>query len=93
MSETKKVARRPFHETIVDRIRATRAGSEFNCLAQLIMATKIPKDHDKIIAAWKEILPKPEGSIVADAIIDLLEQKKEAEVEAKVKEQAQSASA
>ena len=92
MSATEKVARRPFHETIVDRIRATRAGSEFNCLAQLIMATKIPKDHDKIIAAWKEILPNSEDSIVADAIADLLEQKKESEAEEQAKKQAQSAS-
>ena len=56
------------------------------------MATKIPKDHDKIIAAWKEILPNPEGSIVADAIADLLEQKKEAEAEAQAKKQTQTAS-
>lgn len=43
---------RPFHETIVDAIRQA-SSTQLECLATLIKATKVPKGHDEIIAAWK----------------------------------------
>lgn len=45
--------RRPFHETIVDTIREMTPVN-IPLVARLIMATKIPRGHDEIIAAWKE---------------------------------------
>lgn len=43
---------RPFHETIVDALLRAETVAELNCLGLLIKTTKIPKDHDKIVAAW-----------------------------------------
>lgn len=44
---------RPFHESLVDTIlRASSA--ELELLATLIKSTKIPRNHDKIIAAWNQ---------------------------------------
>ncbi len=50
---TAQVAKRPFHESIVDAIRHA-SGSELKCLATLIKSTKVPKGHDEIIEAWNE---------------------------------------
>lgn len=43
--------RRPFHEVVVEVI-AVASNAELECLAGIIKATKIPKGHDDIIAAW-----------------------------------------
>jgi len=45
---------RPFHETIVDSIKAARHAADMEVLAALIIATKIPANHDQIITAWAE---------------------------------------
>lgn len=79
----KKGKRQPFHETIVGMIRnATK--QELELLATLIKATVIPKDHDTIIAVWKQRM-KASGWDEQDlgVIADLLEQKKEAKKKAK----------
>lgn len=92
--EAKKLVRRPFHETIVDAIRETDSDEGFRTLARLIMTTEILKGHDNIIVAWKErfldidIVDINDGDINVAAFVDLLEQKKETEAGAKVKEQA-----
>ena len=50
---TEQEMKRPFHETVVEAIQqASSAG--LVCLGTLIRATKIPKGHDEIIAAWNE---------------------------------------
>jgi len=91
MSGTEKTSRRPFHETIVDQIK--KIGTHRHRLWQfgeLIMATKIPKNHDAIIAAWQEWCDEfadEEDPFFADVLADLRQQKEEAEAEAKVKEQ------
>ncbi len=53
MSETQKSPLRPFHESIVDAINRA-SSAELECLATLIKATKIPKNHDKIIETWEK---------------------------------------
>jgi hypothetical protein len=82
MSEVKKVTKRPFHETIVDAVTEAHP-IDLSILAWLTMATKIPKGHDEIIAAWEKREPNaPKGSTIANVLADLREQKQEAEAEA-----------
>ena len=50
---TEQTATRPFHETIVEAIRCA-SSANMECLAMIIKATKVPKGHDAIIAAWEE---------------------------------------
>jgi hypothetical protein len=91
MSETKK--RRPFHETIVDHIREELDVDDLDSFGRLIMATKIPKNHDAIISAWEKRcrgIDDADGFLRFDVLADLLLQRKEAEAEAKAKEQAQN---
>lgn len=92
MSEKKP--RRPFHETIVDQLRED--GLFFSDIlipiGRLLMATKIPKNHDAIIAAWQERceeLIDEEDPFFPIVLADLRQQKEEAEAEAKAKEAAQ----
>lgn len=47
MSEPK-----PFHEVVVDAILCC-SGPKLEFLASIINATKIPKNHDLIINAWR----------------------------------------
>ncbi|MEK7541185.1 MAG: hypothetical protein AAB529_03070 [Patescibacteria group bacterium] len=90
---SEKKPRRPFHETIVDQIQGeTSYAEDLDFLGQLIMVTKIPKNHDAIIAAWQERcdeLAEEEDPFFAEVLADLLQQKQEAEAEAKAKEAAQ----
>lgn len=84
--------KKPFHETIVEAIR--RASSvELGCLATLIKATKIPKNHDAIIAAWNERRQAIcWGGNDLHLLADLLGQKREAEEKEKAKEKEQAGS-
>ena len=80
--EKQEKPRRPFHETIVDAIRFTSA-KELELLADLIKGTKIPKNHDQIIAAWKNrCLELGWGNSDLGVPADLLEQKEIAACEA-----------
>ncbi|PKM91289.1 hypothetical protein CVU82_01675 [Candidatus Falkowbacteria bacterium HGW-Falkowbacteria-1] len=68
---------KPFHESIVDAIDLCQEKDIF-ILSSILVNTKIPKNHNVIIAAWEkkiEELSCPDYDVV-DAI---LEQKKEAE--------------
>ena len=92
--KTEKKARRPFHETLVDQIREeTVFSDDLIWLGRLIMATKIPRNHDAIIEAWQrrcvELVDEEIDFFYIDVLNDLREQKKEAEAEAKAKEEAQ----
>ncbi len=51
-------ADKPFHESIVDAIVAALSYDDFAMLARLIRTTKIPKDHDLILAAWRGAIDK-----------------------------------
>lgn len=78
---TEKVARRPFHETIVDAIQIAEV-TEFGCFQRLIKTTKIPKNHTKIISA----IEKRFGSLGLEEYVEelktvLLDQKAEVEAE------------
>lgn len=46
---------KPFHESIIGIIEKMPA-QMIRCVADFIMSTKVPKDHDKIIEAWQERL-------------------------------------
>lgn len=85
METTTKVVRRPFHETIVETIRNARSTDEICHLVLLIEATKIPKDHDKIIAAvneeWSHYSHERCRLAVSEVKVILLEQRAEAEAE------------
>ena len=68
-------------KTVIEAINRA-SSSELGLLATLIKATKIPKDHDKIVEAWKqrrqEMLCSDEDFGVT---ADLLEQKETAKRE------------
>lgn len=76
--------RRPFHEWIVDEIRASNH-AQLLYLARPIVEVEIPKGHDAILAAWGEMrgsdgLPLDELDF---AVVGALrEQKAEAEEKA-----------
>ncbi|MFA6273510.1 MAG: hypothetical protein WC673_03440 [Candidatus Paceibacterota bacterium] len=96
MQTTEKTTKRPFHETIIDAIHSA-SSNDLRCLATLIKATKIPKNHDEIIAAWKqqrEDVGWDNEELGVSA--DLLEQKQEAaekeNAKAKEKEQTEATS-
>ena len=92
MPTTEKVVLRPFHETVVDAIRcATR--SDFTCLVGLMLTTKIPKGHDRIIEAidtywgkWLEVGVSNCAPVLVALKNAILIQK--AEIEAAVAEKA-----
>lgn len=77
---------RPFHETIVDAIANIEDFHEFDALVRLLKETKIPKNHDAIIAALEErrVDMGFEHSF-SDVFASLEDQKREAEAEAKAK--------
>jgi len=89
MSE--KIERRPFHETIVDAICRDRMGAGLSTIAWLLMETKIPKGHDEIVTALRERLHgidhRPINSFWTDVVLDVLEQKREAEAEARQRQE------
>jgi hypothetical protein len=63
---------RPFHETIVKAIRKCVTRDEFDIVADLIKATKIPKNHDKISSAWRSTCKQrglPDMG-VSDSLVD-----------------------
>ena len=43
----------PFHYTIAEAIRRVSSAEQLVCLGELIKATKIPANHEEIIAVWK----------------------------------------
>jgi len=43
---------KPFHESIVDALYQAPE-KHLACLGNLIIATKIPKNHDQIVEAWR----------------------------------------
>jgi hypothetical protein len=81
--------RRPFHETIIDAFQDFGLTvAVVSVLGRLIQNTRIPKNHDGIIRAWKEVTNNfsMEGSSLERAVISSLEeQKREAEAEATAK--------
>ena len=82
--------RPPFYETIIGAIRRVPVYS-LPILAELIRETKILKNHDEIIAAWKEKtngLMLDEGFLGFDVVADILQQKEEAAAEAEFQRQA-----
>lgn len=88
MSE--KVERRPFHETIVDYIECyTDYEEDLAPLGDLLMATKIPKNHDAIIAAWKKTIEgvADENGFLTSVLADIEEQKREAEAKTQCKQE------
>lgn len=44
---------KPFHESIVDVLDSFSFYKSIRALGHLIVATKIPANHDAIIAAWQ----------------------------------------
>jgi hypothetical protein len=83
MNGTTAVARKPFHEAIVEMLKWAMA-HDLETLGKLLIMTKIPKGHDEILAAWnakcQELRLQPESFdyIVAE---DILQQKKDLEAE------------
>jgi hypothetical protein len=46
---------KPFHESIVEAIEACENLAALDTLGQLILITKIPENHDAIMAAWAHV--------------------------------------
>lgn len=83
LNQLAKQNRRPFHETIVFTIRQAYSRRDLGLLARLIKSTKIPKNHDAIIAAWNERLEEMgQGEEDLGVPAELLEQKQESEQKA-----------
>lgn len=47
------VTRKPFHEVVVEMIPQV-GNEELGVLGSLLVRTTIPKDHEKILAAWNK---------------------------------------
>ena len=77
--------RRPFHKTLAEAIRTTNTGEGLNLLGWFILETIIPKGHDEIVSAIRESIPGADNddSLWGAVVADVLEQKREAEAEAK----------
>jgi hypothetical protein len=83
--------RKPFHESAVEAIGVASI-EEIACIGCLLMITKIPKDHDKIICAWNARCKELDWhKLETEVAEDLLVQKKEAG--AKVAEKASATAA
>ncbi len=76
------VEKKPFHESILDTIKNVRSVKELELVEGLLMATKIPKGHDEIIAALveKDEEMKRMNFFSTEVIISITEQKKHAQV-------------
>lgn len=74
---------RPFHKTVIGLINSIDLPAELCHIANFLIATKLPKNHDAVIEAWRQRLA---GSGLDDAqfgVIPFLEeQKREAEEKA-----------
>jgi hypothetical protein len=85
--------RKPFHESIIDVLNnyKARPGDEYlllNFLGKLLRATKIPKGHNDLIAAWQGFIRRNWGYFddfwgVVDVLI---EQRQEAEAKKAAKQ-------
>jgi len=83
MAEQQK--KRPFHETIVDATERVENAEQLAFLAPLIAETKIPKNHDTIVAVWdskREELGLEDNELLFGVRAAVLRQKEEAEEEA-----------
>ena len=79
---------KPFHETIVEAIERVENVDQLTFLAPLVAETKIPKNHDTIVAVWtnkRAELGLTDEELVFGVRAAVLQQKKEAEEEAKKK--------
>ncbi len=90
MSEPQKTELKPFHESIVDLIRNLKVDSpgdwpRLNQLAEIIKSTKIPKNHDEIIAAWQEQVQRLKVNWDFGVVISIGKQKDAAEEAARQK--------
>jgi hypothetical protein len=76
-----KIELTPFHESIVSTINMAGIG-EMQGLAYLIRGTKIPKNHDAIVAAWQKRIREVGLNSDLEVVASVLEQK-EAELKKK----------
>jgi len=76
--------RRPFYETIPDVIELVTDRGQMDCLSLLLHGTKIPENHDYIGGVWvQKCRNLGIGCDPWNVAACLLEQKREAEAEAK----------
>lgn len=88
--ETEQTQLRPFHETIVKEIERAD-GEALLSLGMLIKATKIPRNHDQIIATWNKRWSKRKAAREWDYLVDELGVKDDLGVPANLLEQKQAA--
>ena len=69
---------KPFHESIVMAVITAKV-AELKCLGELILATKIPQNHDRIIEVWEEKIAFDPLMFPGGVVTSLLGQKKKAE--------------
>jgi hypothetical protein len=85
-TEVAAVEKKPFHESILDTIKnlkSTSSVEELELVEALLVATKIPKGHDEIIAAMTEKTREvAHENIKAEVLVSILEQKELARVAA-----------
>lgn len=95
-----KETRKPFHESIIDAIRAISTQDDaihrhmgYRILGRMIMTTTVPKGHDAITEVW---LSRNDWNLCTEdtdeVVGSLLEQKREAEESEKAKVQAKEES-
>ena len=72
-----RTERKPFHESVVDAIGKVRSSDALLALGELIVATKVPKDHGVIYQAFRtkaEELGVTGSHVFTEVIYSLLEQ-------------------
>lgn len=76
-----KIERKPFHESIVDAIGQVRSSDALLVLGELIVKTKVPKDHEAIYQAFREkaeALGVTDSEVFTQVIQSMAEQGEEA---------------
>lgn len=69
-----KIELMPFHESIVPTINTAEVGT-MQALSYLIRGTKIPKNHDAIVAAWQKRIGEVGLNSDLEVVTSVLEQK------------------
>jgi hypothetical protein len=77
------VPARPYHESVIILINSICLLAEFPRIADFLIATKLPKNHDAVIEAWRQRLTDSNLDDAQFGVIPFLEeQKREAEEKA-----------
>ncbi|MES2953419.1 MAG: hypothetical protein V4674_02575 [Patescibacteria group bacterium] len=72
---------KPFHLSVVAIIKMVQTKGQLEMLERLLRATKIPENHDEIMAAYRDCCSRLRSSDMSDVVGAILAQKQAAEEE------------